>query len=168
MKPFNSSDFSDSTNSSDFSDSTNSSKKTQRLLSDPKKPYGIIKSLHTPLKFIEKSKLKNYLILKNPNGNFNNRIIFTLNEILQHLKHIISTEVLYDIQNPVIIICDIHLDHALDMAALHLNQIKDQVLKQLENVTNQPLTDKGYIYNFNLKSPGCAERSIIANNTSKR
>lgn len=50
------------------------------------------------------------------------------------MKDIISDEQLYDENNGAIVLCDAELEAALDVRALHLSEIRDFVLKQLETV----------------------------------
>jgi hypothetical protein len=47
------------------------------------------------------------------------------------LKNILKNEMLFDIKNPAIILCSKKLEHALDMKALHVSEIRELVSKQL-------------------------------------
>ena len=46
------------------------------------------------------------------------------------MKKVISSEKLFDVQNPTVIICDPCLEDALEVKALHVSEIKDFVGKQ--------------------------------------
>jgi len=77
------------------------------------------------------SPLRSYLIQKRSVGDGFSKSTTTLHKVLQALKDIISSEVLYDTTNPSIILCDFALENALNVRALHLTEIRNQVLLQL-------------------------------------
>jgi len=79
-------------------------------------------------KFKNISKLHNYLRIKKPNEGW---IAFTLQAVLDIILSIIYKEKKICPTNPKIIICGPNLTIALNTPALHLNQLKEYVLKQL-------------------------------------
>ena len=91
---------------------------------------------------------------------------FTLREILETLKAIITREKLYDETNPSIIICSEALERVFDQKALHVTQVRESVMNQLYprdhqvallNATNQHPT--GSDVALNAISPDTAQRS---------
>jgi hypothetical protein len=67
---------------------------------------------------------------KEKNGQYVQNTI-TLETLLTVLKVIISEEILYDIKNAAIILCDSKLEAALNINGLHVKDVKECVLKQL-------------------------------------
>jgi len=61
-----------------------------------------------------------------------NKLEYTLFVVLSALRHVISRERLYDPNNTTVIICSIDLERALDMKFLHVTEIRDVVLTQME------------------------------------
>ena len=57
---------------------------------------------------------------------------YTLFTVLSALKKIISRECLYDGRNTTCIICSLDLERALGMKFLHVTEVKDVVLTQME------------------------------------
>ena len=84
-----------------------------------------------PMRFVEGSGLRFYLAIKDPEKNFLGDKTTTLNEVLQSLRNIISSEKLYDSTNPAVIIPDTPLAKELDVKALHLTNVRPRVLRQL-------------------------------------
>ena len=62
---------------------------------------------------------------------------YSLGEVLRILKQIITKEELYDDNNPSIIMCSKQLEEALDQKALHVTEIRDIVLGQVEVMPDQ-------------------------------
>ena len=58
--------------------------------------------------------------------------IFLSFQVLSALRHVISRERLYDPNNTTVIICSKDLEKALDMKFLHVTEIRDVVLTQME------------------------------------
>merc|ERR1719288_26828 len=61
-----------------------------------------------------------------------NKLEYTLFVVLSALRHVISRERLYDANNTTVIICSKDLEKALDMKFLHVTEIRDVVLTQME------------------------------------
>jgi len=78
------------------------------------------------------SKLHIYLAVKEPDMIQANRMEYTLFVVLSALRHVISRERLYDPNNTTVIICSTDLERALDMKFLHVTEIRDVVLTQME------------------------------------
>ena len=84
---------------------------------------------------------------------------FTLREILNTLKEVITTQKLYDETNPSIIICSEELEAVLDRKALHVNQIRELIRAQLipdnrpphEPNGSEPITSPRYEPHYMLK-----------------
>jgi Zinc finger, C3HC4 type (RING finger)/SWIB/MDM2 domain len=82
-------------------------------------------------RFTETSKLHRYLAVK-CRGYISIRIKdYNLYEVLIALKKVITSDRLYDPQNPTVILCDDLLEDVLEVKALHVSEIKDHVIKQL-------------------------------------
>jgi len=84
-------------------------------------------ALHAFYTFKEGSPLKDYIQKKR------HTLIdcYTLVEILTILKEIIRDEGMYDRRNPALILCDNDLEKALNMKALHITEVREQVSSQL-------------------------------------
>lgn len=65
------------------------------------------------------------------------RNFYTLRELLIILKRIIRDELLYDQQNPSIILCSPLLEKALNMKALHVCEMPELVINQLYCLTTE-------------------------------
>ena len=89
--------------------------------------------LNQLFKFKPASKLHEYVMKR---GNTNKKY-FTLAEILSILRDAIRGEGLYDENNPSIIICSSDLEHALDMKALHVTEIRDLVLSHMTKIEDE-------------------------------
>jgi len=81
--------------------------------------------------FLDNSKLHAYLSLKVPHLVRLEKRSYTLYEVLVALREVISREKLFDQRNSTVIICNADLEEALEMKALHVTEIKNQVCKQL-------------------------------------
>merc|ERR1719209_2172965 len=66
---------------------------------------------------------------------------YSLAEILTILKDVISSEKMFDERNPSVIICSKPLEAALDQKALHVTEVRDLVIQQLEQLADQSLRD---------------------------
>ena len=91
-------------------------------------------TLNTIYRFKTDSKLKTYLAEKTGTTERESR---SLADILSDLKHIIIREKMFDIRNPYVILCTKELEQAINQRALHVAEIRDAVLSQMET-TNQP------------------------------
>jgi len=94
--------------------------------------------LNSLFKFKPDSKLQPFIARKTNQD----KTIYTLAEVLTHLKDIIRGEKLFDLQNPSIIICSNELEEAINMKALHVTEIRDLVLSQLTKVQDQTILGK--------------------------
>jgi len=66
---------------------------------------------------------------------------YSLAEILTILKDVISSEKMFDERNPSVIICSKPLEAALNQRALHVTEVRDLVINQLERLADQSLRD---------------------------
>merc|ERR1712088_773916 len=98
-------------------------------------------------------------VKKSPNVVRLEKHCYTLYEVLLALKEIVSREKLFDRSNPTLIICNSELEDALEMKALHITEIKNQVLKHflsqekvIESTTVPvgPDTDDRYVERKNI------------------
>lgn len=87
--------------------------------------------LFGPRKFVEGSALKHYLAIQDPERKFLLKTVTTLEEVMLSLMGIISKEKLYDPSNTSIIMCDVALEMALNMKALHQSELRELVCRQL-------------------------------------
>ena len=71
-------------------------------------------------RFTQNSRLHQYLADKCPNVIFETKKEYNL----------FANEQLFDPQNPTVVLCDLLLEDALDVKALHVTKIMDQVCKQ--------------------------------------
>jgi len=81
-------------------------------------------------RFMQNSRLHQYLADKCPNVIFETKKEYNLFEVLTALRRVIANEQLFDPQNPTVVLCDLLLEDALDVKALHVTEIMDQVCKQ--------------------------------------
>jgi hypothetical protein len=81
-------------------------------------------------RFTQNSRLHQYLADKCPNVIFETKKEYNLFEVLTALRRVIANEQLFDPQNPTVVLCDLLLEDALDVKALHVTEIMDQVCKQ--------------------------------------
>ncbi len=75
--------------------------------------------------------LRHYLILKYPQMHLKHRIFYTLEQVMDLIKCRIITEHLFDVRNTTIILCNGELEHALQTRALHVEEVKTYVSRQL-------------------------------------
>jgi len=68
---------------------------------------------------------------------------WALAEILTELKEVIKAKQMFDYNNPSIIMCDVELEAALDMKALHVTEIRNLILRQLEKVEEKSTPPPG-------------------------
>ena len=66
---------------------------------------------------------------------------YSLAEILTILKDVIGKEKMFDERNPSVIICSIKLEAALNQRALHVTEVRNLVINQLERLDDQCLQD---------------------------
>ena len=96
-------------------------------------------SIHQPLFFRAGSPLRAYLQRKRPEDNFGIGQPTTLKKILDSLKPIIKEERLYDARNASILLGDLEFEVAMGMKALHLCELRDQVMKQMVPFPTTPV-----------------------------
>ena len=92
--------------------------------------------LNSKYEFKPFSELQSFLMRKR---GFDKRV-FSLQDILIVLKHIISQEKLFDPRNTSIIVCSEGLEKSLNMRALHVSEFRSQVLTQLVKVNEENST----------------------------
>lgn len=85
-----------------------------------------------PRRFKPDSKLHKFLAEKEPATIQSGRSDYTLFTVLSALRQVISREKLYDPNNTTVIICSEQLESALDVKCLHVTEIRDVVLKQMD------------------------------------
>ena len=83
-------------------------------------------------KFLPQSKLGSFI--RNKRNIDSRRQVFTLAEILNHLKDIITEERLYDPNNRKLIVCSPELENVFEMKALHVTQLTREVRRQLRHL----------------------------------
>ena len=66
---------------------------------------------------------------------------YTLAEILENLKKVITEERLFDESNPSIVMCSEQLERVFNQKALHVRQVKSAVLSQLVQREIPPIQD---------------------------
>lgn len=119
--------------------------------------------LKTLFKFKTNSPLEPFI---NSNAN-NKKTIYSLEEVLIILKNAIRGERLFDPKNPSVIICSKPLEQALKMKALHVTEIRDLVLKQLERVPTQIIENVNNLpIRCNSTTSSIQPTSIISNNVN--
>ena len=114
------------------------------------------KILYSTYVFKKDSPLQPY-IKKKINENNNQTCLAT---ILNQLKIIIEREGLYDSRNKSIILCSEELDRAINMRALHVSEIREQVLSHLH------LVKESSIPPFDLPPSNYAASARIRNSAS--
>ena len=87
-------------------------------------------------KFLPQSKLGSFI--RNKRNIDSRRQVFTLAEILNHLKDIITEERLYDPNNRKLIVCSPELENVFEMKALHDTQLTRVVRRQLVQTCQAP------------------------------
>lgn len=105
---------------------------------------GNLQIYYVPRRFEAESKLHRYLARKCPTLIFPRRFDYNLYEVLTALKRVIASEKLFDRHNPTVVICNDELEDALNVNALHVSEIRQQVCMQFhpiiqnvsENLTN--------------------------------
>ena len=97
------------------------------------------KLLNTSFLFKPGSKLRDFLLEK---GGIINKKYHLLLEIMIGLKDIIKEEILFDIGNPRIILCSPSLEDSLNRKAVHVSEIRNEVLKHLIIASHQPMLKK--------------------------
>ena len=90
-------------------------------------------SLHTKFKLKAYSPLKIYMYKETKSD----REVYALGEILEVIKQTVKQENLLDSQNESIIFCSQALIAVLGMSALHISQVRGQILPQLEKLPDQ-------------------------------
>lgn len=90
-------------------------------------------------RFGQNSRLHRYLAYKCPGYITIKKTDYTLVQVLLALKKVISSDKLYDPQNPNLIICDEYMEDALDVKAVHCSNIVDYVTKQMFILDDAPL-----------------------------
>ena len=85
--------------------------------------------LEKPVKFKTNSTLEQFLLQKSGNK----EKAFTFKQILIVLKNVIRSEELYDPRNPSVVLCSQELKRTLNMRALHVSELPNLVISQIEN-----------------------------------
>ena len=80
------------------------------------------------------------------------KTLFRLKEILLILKRAISDEGLYDVNNPVIVLCNLELEEALNIKAFHDDELIGVLIKHLAKIDNDGLVSR-YFRDDLLMSP---------------
>ena len=80
------------------------------------------------VKFKTNSTLEQFLLQKT-----GNKEKFTFKQILIALKNVIRSEELYDPRNPSVVLCSQELERTLNMRALHVSELPNLVISQIEN-----------------------------------
>jgi len=108
----------------------------------------VVVDYHCPRKFVSDSNLRGYLALKSSSATLsltkNNSNCVTLHQVLMDLRQIVTTERLFDAGNPDVILCDPALEHALDVKAVHVTEMRDYVLRQMEEVSDLGIDDESF------------------------
>ena len=81
------------------------------------------------VKFKTNSTLEQFLLQKSGNK----EKAFTFKQILIVLKNVIRSEELYDPRNPSVVLCSQELERTLNMRALHVSELPNLVISQIEN-----------------------------------
>ena len=81
------------------------------------------------VKFKTNSTLEQFLLQKTGNK----EKAFTFKQILIVLKNVIRSEELYDPRNPSVVLCSQELERTLNMRALHVSELPNLVISQIEN-----------------------------------
>lgn len=90
-----------------------------------------------PRQFLKDAKLHSYLAHKRPDLISRDAIVYTLQLVLTALKQVISHEKLFDPNNVSVIIGDVELERALGMKSLHVTEVRDVVILQMEPLSDQ-------------------------------
>lgn len=85
-----------------------------------------------PRRFKNDAKLHPFLAIKAPDMIQLNKVNYTLFTVLSAMRSLISNERLYDPNNTTVIICSLELEAALGMKSLHVTEVRDVVLTQME------------------------------------
>ena len=123
--------------------------------------------LNSKYEFKPFSELQSFLMRKR---GFDKRV-FSLQDILIVLKHIISQEKLFDPRNTSIIVCSEGLEKSLNVRALHVSEFRSQVLTQLirineDNSFPRYCWERGQSQERTRPSIGAASRCIHYANVS--
>ena len=78
-----------------------------------------------------------YLYQKYPTENIFERTYFYIETVLMWIRAVIASESLCDENNAAMVLCDPDLEEALQVRALHLNEIRNKVLDQLVLETDE-------------------------------
>ena len=85
-----------------------------------------------PRVFRDDAKLHPFLAEKTPDLINLDKKAYTLYDVLLGLRQVISKEKLYDPNNTTVIICSPGLEAALDMRSMHVTEVRDLVLLQMD------------------------------------
>jgi len=85
------------------------------------------------------AKLHSYLA-RNDSSISKYNACYSLTQILQALRNIISSKKLYDPNNTIIILCSPELEEALNIKFLHEKDLQEEILKQM--LTTEPLSTR--------------------------
>ena len=96
---------------------------------------------YMPRRFEAHSKLQRYLAYNCPEFVTIKKRDYNLYEILLALKKMIASKKMYDPQNPTVILCDEHLEDALNVKALHVSDVRDYIIRQLPLIEEEEKTE---------------------------
>ena len=116
-------------------------------------------------KFKEGSSLKSYI----SKIRHKEKLFYTLGEILAIIKNVIREERMFDYRNPSVILCTTELEQALDRKALHVAEVRNVIMDQIEEEdslkiygsTNMIPESRG---NLQLENPRHARTMCVATN----
>lgn len=92
-----------------------------------------------PRRFVESSKLQQYLSLHYPDDY--DKTEYNLYTVLSSLKDILGRQRMFDPQNPSLILCTPDLEEVFDVKAFHVSELRHLVCQQLVTVFTPPVVD---------------------------
>jgi hypothetical protein len=113
-----------------------------RVVSGPPEPVIDVSQYHQTYKFKDNSRLHKALAKKCPEMVTLTNKYYTLYTILIILKRLIITDQLFDKENPTIIILNLFLELALNVRVLHISQMREFILAQMEDTNLKPVVPK--------------------------
>ena len=69
------------------------------------------------------------------------KLFYTLDEILAIIENVIKEEQMYDYRNPSVILCSTELEQALNQKALHVAEVRNVILDQIEEENSLTISD---------------------------
>jgi hypothetical protein len=113
-----------------------------RVVSGPPEPVIDVSQYHQTYKFKDNSRLHKALAKKCPEMVTLTNKYYTLYTILLILKRLIIVDQLFDKENPAIIILNLYLELALNVRVLHISQMREFILAQMEDTNLKPVIPK--------------------------